>query len=131
MSGMSYLSIFSYLRWNVRGNCGDDPDGMVREAGAGNFICTANGGWLKRVNERRSRYNVRLRILSEWHFCHGDVSRSSLLDFIAYPKFLAHPRARDAPWDALRQQARLYPIYCEHDTYNVISLSNVVHIWRV
>lgn len=59
----------------------------------------------KRVNERRSRYNARRRILSEWHFCHGDVSRSSLLPptgLYCISQVLGSP----APWDALRQYKR-------------------------
>lgn len=72
----------------------------------------------RRVNERRSRYNARRRILSEWHSCHGNVPTSYLLsDFIAYPEFLV---LRDAPRDAPRQQARQCPIYCDSDTYVVV-----------
>lgn len=88
-----------FFTFTLRGNCGDDPDGMLGEVGPvisfARRTVHSTGKW---VNERRSRYNVRLRILSEWHFCHGDVSRSSLLDFIAYPKFLAHP----SPWCTVR-----------------------------
>lgn len=71
----------------------------------------------RRVNERRSRYNVRRRILSEWHSCHGDVPISHLLsDFIAYPEFLV---LRDAPTECVAV-ARLCPIYCDSDMYIVV-----------
>lgn len=79
----------------------------------------------RRVNERRSRYNARRRILSEWHSCHGDVPTSYLLsDFIAYPEFLV---LRDAPRDAPRHQTRLSPIYCDSDIVVIVVI--VVECW--